>query len=67
VAGTYRATRAAVGGDANARQARRVRHELAEGFRWLAGQRVLRTMTVLIGLPNLSCPPRPGGCSTGPP
>ena len=35
-------------------RARRVRQELAEGFRWLAGQRVLRTMTVLIGLLNLT-------------
>ena len=31
-----------------------VRTELAEGFRWLAGQRVLRTMAVLIGLLNLT-------------
>lgn len=28
--------------------------EVAEGFRWLAGQRVLRTMTGLIGLLNLT-------------
>ena len=33
---------------------RRTRAELAEGFRWLARQRVLRTMTVLIGLLNLT-------------
>jgi hypothetical protein len=38
VAGTYRASRAAADGDANPRSARRVRQELAEGFRWLAGQ-----------------------------
>jgi MFS family permease len=54
VAGTYRAVRPATGGDDQARPARRVRQELAEGFRWLAGQRVLRTMTVLIGLLNLT-------------
>ena len=54
VAGTYRASRAPADGDANPRPARRVRQELAEGFRWLAGQRVLRTMTVLIGLLNLT-------------
>jgi MFS family permease len=51
VAGTYRAVRPAAAGDD---QGRRVRQELAEGFRWLAGQRVLRTMTVLIGLLNLT-------------
>jgi MFS family permease len=53
VAGTYRAARPAGGGD-HTRPALRVREELAEGFRWLAGQRVLRTMTVLIGLLNLT-------------
>jgi MFS family permease len=65
VAGTYRAARPASaadqasagdqadGGD-QAQPTRRVRQELAEGFRWLAGQRVLRTMTVLIGLLNLT-------------
>ena len=53
VAGTYRAARPAGGGD-QTRPALRVREELAEGFRWLAGQRVLRTMTVLIGLLNLT-------------
>ncbi len=51
VAGTYRAVRPAAAGDD---QGPRVRQELAEGFRWLAGQRVLRTMTVLIGLLNLT-------------
>jgi MFS family permease len=54
LAGTYRAVRPAGGGDDQARPVRRVRRELAEGFRWLAGQRVLRTMTVLIGLLNLT-------------
>jgi MFS family permease len=59
VAGTYRAARPAGGGDQTGDgdqtwPGRRVRQELAEGFRWLAGQRVLRTMTVLIGLLNLT-------------
>ena len=54
VAGTYRAARSPAGGDDRPRRPRRVRQELAEGFRWLAGQRVLRTMTVLIGLLNLT-------------
>ncbi|HEY7880060.1 MAG TPA: MFS transporter, partial [Streptosporangiaceae bacterium] len=48
VAGTYRTRPAADGGP------RRVRAELAEGFRWLARQRLLRTMAVLIGLLNLT-------------
>ena len=54
VTGTYRAARSPTDGDERPRQPRRVRQELAEGFRWLAGQRVLRTMTVLIGLLNLT-------------
>ena len=65
VAGTYRAGRPAyrggqtgagdqTGGGDQTRPGRQVRQELAEGFRWLAGQRVLRTMTVLIGLLNLT-------------
>jgi MFS family permease len=49
VAGTYRTRSAAVDGGP-----RRVRAELAEGFRWLARQRLLRTMAVLIGLLNLT-------------
>jgi MFS family permease len=53
VAGTYRASRPADSDDRE-EQPRRVREELAEGFRWLAGQRVLRTMTVLIGLLNVT-------------
>jgi MFS family permease len=48
VAGTYRVSRA-VDGDRG-----QVRAELAEGFRWLIRQRVLRTMTFLIGLLNLT-------------
>jgi MFS family permease len=59
VAGTYRvASRpepARAGAEASAGQGRAsVRAELADGFRWLAGQRVLRTMAVLIGLLNLT-------------
>jgi MFS family permease len=48
VAGTYRTRPTADGGT------RRVRAELADGFRWLARQRLLRTMAVLIGLLNLT-------------
>jgi predicted MFS family arabinose efflux permease len=51
VAGTYRASRPEADGE---RRPGTVRSELAEGFRWLAHQRVLRTMAVLIGLLNLT-------------
>jgi MFS family permease len=55
VAGTYRASyRTEADGDGGPRQAWRARAEIAEGFRWLMHQRVLRTMTVLIGLLNLT-------------
>jgi MFS family permease len=55
IAGTYRASsRSDAAGDPGSWQARRIRSELAEGFRWLAHQRVLRTMAVLIGLLNLT-------------
>ena len=55
MAGTYRATSRPVGdADRGSRSVRRIRAELAEGFRWVAHQRVLRTMTVLIGLLNLT-------------
>jgi MFS family permease len=59
VAGTYRvASRpepASAGAEASAGQGRAsVRAELADGFRWRAGQRKLRTMAVLIGLLNLT-------------
>ncbi|MGH3230471.1 MAG: MFS transporter, partial [Streptosporangiaceae bacterium] len=54
VAGTYRAARPVARPDDAARPVRQIRQELAEGFRWLAGQRVLRTMAVLIGLLNLT-------------
>jgi MFS family permease len=52
VPGTYRALRPKA--DPGSSQLRQARAELAEGFRWLARQRVLRTMTVLIGLLNLT-------------
>jgi hypothetical protein len=55
LAGTYRASsRPEPDGDGRSRQPHQVRTELAEGFRWLAHQRVLRTMTALIGLLNLT-------------
>jgi MFS family permease len=54
VAGTYRATRASPDGQDGSGRAGTVRAELAEGFRWLAGQRMLRTMAVLIGLLNVT-------------
>jgi len=56
LAGTYRVARPPGGGDdEQGRDSRgQIRHELAEGFRWLAGQRVLRTMAGLIGLLNLT-------------
>ncbi|MCW3842510.1 MFS transporter [Micromonospora yasonensis] len=47
VAGTYRGS---VATDAR----RSVRAEVAEGFRWLLSQRLLRTMTLLIGLLNVT-------------
>ncbi len=54
VPGTYRALRPEADAGQGSWQLRRSRAELAEGFRWLARQRVLRTMTVLIGLLNLT-------------
>jgi MFS family permease len=56
VAGVYRAPPPAepAAGDRGPRRPRSVRAEVAEGFRWLAGQRLLRTMAVLIGLLNLT-------------
>ncbi|MGH3191299.1 MAG: MFS transporter [Streptosporangiaceae bacterium] len=52
VAGVYRAAARpeASGGSRSVR----IRAELGEGFRWLIHQRVLRTMTFLIGLLNLT-------------
>jgi MFS family permease len=52
VAGVYRAA-ARPDADDGPRSGR-IRAELAEGFRWLIHQRVLRTMTFLIGLLNLT-------------
>ena len=55
VAGTYRAaSRTRKDGHRGEQRPHPIRAELAEGFRWLAHQRVLRTMTVLIGLLNLT-------------
>ena len=47
VAGSYRAA-------TGPRTEQTVRAELAEGFRWLMRQRMLRTMTLLIGLLNVT-------------
>ncbi|MFC0506283.1 MFS transporter [Micromonospora costi] len=52
VGGSYRA--AAPGGPDGAPRRRSVRAEIVEGFRWLAGQRLVRTMAVLIGLLNVT-------------
>ena len=58
VAGTYRSSRATAtsGPDdaAAARGLRSVRADIAEGFGWLMRQRVLRTMSILIGLLNVT-------------
>jgi Na+/melibiose symporter-like transporter len=50
VAGTYRASSRV----SAAAERRSVRAELAEGFRWLVRQRMLRTMAILIGLLNVT-------------
>ncbi|HZR53788.1 MAG TPA: MFS transporter [Streptosporangiaceae bacterium] len=47
LAGTYRAT-------TRTATEQNIRAELAEGFRWLMRQRMLRTMTLLIGLLNVT-------------
>jgi MFS family permease len=57
VAGTYRSSprlAAAALGRSEAGALRSVRAEIAEGFRWLMGQRLLRTMAILIGLLNVT-------------
>jgi MFS family permease len=57
VAGTYRTSprlAAAALGRSEAGALRSVRAEIAEGFRWLMGQRLLRTMAILIGLLNVT-------------
>jgi MFS family permease len=53
VAGTYRASAGTSSVRADGER-RSVRADLAEGFRWLFRQRMLRTMAVLIGLLNLT-------------
>jgi MFS family permease len=50
VAGTYRSSPPAAGGAGVGS----FRAEIAEGFRWLMHQRMLRTMAILIGLLNLT-------------
>ncbi|HEX6026388.1 MAG TPA: MFS transporter, partial [Solirubrobacter sp.] len=61
VAGTYRSSPRLEGGAAGVdgggvltRELRSVRADVVEGFRWLAQQRLLRTMAVLIGLLNVT-------------
>jgi MFS family permease len=57
VAGTYRSPprpAAGTGSGDEARVLRSVRAEIAEGFRWLMSQRLLRTMAILIGLLNVT-------------
>jgi MFS family permease len=53
IAGRYRATRPVHTPGAGGPR-RSVRADVAEGFRWLAHQRLLRTMAVLIGLLNVT-------------
>jgi len=56
VAGRYRSSPppASTPGSSQARGLGSVRAEIAEGFRWLMGQRLLRTMAILIGLLNVT-------------
>ncbi|HEX5496039.1 MAG TPA: MFS transporter [Mycobacteriales bacterium] len=55
VAGVYRSSpRAPAGADGEPGRTRSVRAEVVEGFRWLMGQRLLRTMSILIGLLNVT-------------
>ncbi len=55
IAGTYRSSpRPPAGTTDQAPPRRSVRAEMVEGFGWLAHQRVLRTMAILIGLLNLT-------------
>jgi MFS family permease len=53
VAGSYRAERP-TGEGADRTERKSVRADLIEGLRWLAKQRLLRTMAVLIGLLNVT-------------
>ncbi|MBB5850359.1 MFS transporter [Amycolatopsis umgeniensis] len=52
IAGAYRPR--PDGGPGEPVKRRSIRSEVAEGFRWLAGQRLLRTMVGLIGLLNVT-------------
>jgi len=54
VAGTYRAASHSVTGHDERQDQPRIRTELVEGLRWLAHQRLLRTMSVLIGMLNIT-------------
>ncbi|MFC3454580.1 MFS transporter [Amycolatopsis speibonae] len=55
IGGAYRAQPGSAPDDPGEPVKRRsIRSEAAEGFRWLAGQRLLRTMVGLIGLLNLT-------------
>jgi MFS family permease len=54
VPGAYRAAPTAATPASRTRPRRAVRADVAEGFRWLMRQRLLRTMAVLIGLLNLT-------------
>ncbi|MGD0605433.1 MAG: MFS transporter [Streptosporangiaceae bacterium] len=56
IAGRYRSSPppASTPGRSQARGLGSVRAEIAEGFRWLMGQRLLRTMAILIGLLNVT-------------
>jgi MFS family permease len=56
IAGAYRPSphaEAGAGGD-EPRRTRSIRTDVVEGFRWLAHQRLLRTMAILIGLLNVT-------------
>jgi MFS family permease len=52
LAGTYRSSASLPAVEGGPR--RSIRSEVAEGFRWLVRQRLLRTMSILIGLLNLT-------------
>ncbi|HXL90133.1 MAG TPA: MFS transporter [Streptosporangiaceae bacterium] len=55
VAGTYRAaSHSASGGTGGGQVQPPIRTQLVEGLRWLAHQRLLRTMSVLIGMLNVT-------------
>jgi MFS family permease len=54
VTGGFRAGAAESGAAEGAAETRSFRREIAEGFRWLIKQRLLRTMAILIGLLNVT-------------